>query len=77
MLHFKDRRLVKFGLHVKALRQRLGLSINDVAANSSISRRDLQAIEEGSKNFGFTTLLELSKGLGVRPIELPDIDFED
>lgn len=75
MLHFKDRRLVEFGKHVHAIRQKKGLSINDVAVNSSLSRKDLQLIEEGNKNFGFTTLLELAKGLGVRPAVLLDIDF--
>ena len=77
MLHFKDRRLIKFGKHVQDMRQRMGLSINDVAVNSSISRKDLQAIEEGSKNFGFTTFLELCNGLGVRPSELLDVELDD
>lgn len=77
MLNFKDRRLVEFGEHVKTLRQKKSLSINDVAINSSLSRKDLQLIEEGNKNFGFTTLLELAKGLGVRPSVLLDIDFSE
>lgn len=77
MLNFKDKRLVEFGEHVHTLRQKRGLSVNDVAVNSSISRKDLQLIEEGSKNFGFTTLLELAKGLGVHPSVLLDIDFKE
>lgn len=77
MLNFKDKRLVEFGEHIHALRQKRGLSVNDVAVNSSISRKDLQSIEEGNKNFGFTTLLELAKGLGVHPSVLLDIDFKE
>lgn len=77
MLHFKDKRLVKFGKHVLEFRLKLGLEPNDIAENSSISRRDLQAIEDGSKSFGFTTFLELAKGMGVSPADLLNVDLED
>ncbi|KGO91097.1 helix-turn-helix domain-containing protein [Flavobacterium subsaxonicum] len=76
MLQFKDRRLIKFGEHVAALRQKLGIEVKDVAAKCSLSIKDLLSIEQGNKNFGFTTLLELSKGLGVSPADLLDINFE-
>ncbi|RZK11413.1 MAG: helix-turn-helix domain-containing protein [Flavobacterium sp.] len=76
MLHFKDRRLVLFGLHVKGLREAKGMTINDVAENTSLTKKDLLTIEEGSKNFGFTTMLELAKGLGEHPSKLLDIDIQ-
>ncbi|MFY0482154.1 helix-turn-helix domain-containing protein [Flavobacterium sp. PLA-1-15] len=76
MLHFKDKRLVLFGKHIKTLREAKGLTINDVAENSSLIKKDLLLIEEGSKNFGFTTLLQLAKGLGVHPSALLDLDLE-
>ena len=76
MLHFKDRRLVLFGLHVKGLREAKGMTINDVAENTSLTKKDLLTIEEGSKNLGFTTMLELAKGLGEHPSKLLDIDIE-
>ena len=76
MLQLKDKRLIKFGEHVRALREKLGLSVSDVAARSYLSKKDLQLIEQGDKNFAFTTLLELCKGLGVKPDELFSIDIE-
>ncbi|MNK30916.1 hypothetical protein D3C87_493390 [compost metagenome] len=77
MLHFKDKRLVKFGKHVHEFRLKLGLEINDIVMNSSLRRSDLLAIEEGSKSFGFTTFLELAKGMGVSPADLLNVDLED
>lgn len=76
MLHFKDKRLVLFGLHVKHLREAKGMSITDIADNTSLTKRDLLAIEDGSKNFGFTTLLELAKGLEEQPATLLDLNLE-
>jgi len=76
MLQLKDKRLIRFGQHVKTLREKLGLSAADVAARSYLSKKDLLLIEQGDKNFAFTTFLELCKGLGVKPEELLAIDIE-
>ncbi|MFD2602734.1 helix-turn-helix domain-containing protein [Flavobacterium suzhouense] len=76
MLQFKDRRLVTFGAHVKAIRLGKGLEYADLARETSLSKSDIAAIEEGSKNFAFTTLLELAKGLGVNPSNLLDFDIQ-
>lgn len=77
MLQFKDRRLVIFGAHLKSIREGRRLSHHDIAQNSSLSKANIVSIEEGNKNFGFTTLLELAKGLGVSPSQLLDINFEE
>ncbi|KGO95107.1 helix-turn-helix domain-containing protein [Flavobacterium subsaxonicum] len=76
MLQFKDKRLVKFGAHINALRKERNMETNDIAKNCSLSIKDLMAIEKGNKNFGFTTLLELAKGLGVSPAVLLQLDLE-
>lgn len=76
MLQFKDKRLVIFGEHVRTLRENLGLSHNDIAGRTSLSKSDLLSIEQGSKNLAFTTLLELAKGLGVSPKELLAVDLQ-
>lgn len=76
MLQFKDKRLVAFGAHVKAIRLKKGLEHSDLARETSLSKTDIDAIEEGSKNFAFTTLLELAKGLGVYPSQLLDFEVE-
>lgn len=75
MLHFKDKRLVKFGQRVKSIRESKSISLSDISQNTSLTKNDLMAIEQGSKNFGFTTLLELAKGLGEKPSSLLDIDL--
>jgi transcriptional regulator with XRE-family HTH domain len=77
MLQFKDKRLVKFGIHVQMLREKAGLHHNDIATITSLTKSDLLAIEQGSKNFGFTTLLELARGLAITPSQLLDIKFEE
>jgi DNA-binding Xre family transcriptional regulator len=76
MIQFKDQRLVQFGQRVRTLREGKGWSINDVAARGYLSKTDLLAIESGSRNFGFTTLLELSKSLSTPPSELLDFQFD-
>lgn len=75
MIHFKDKRLVIFGEHVRMLRENLGLTPNDIAGRSTLSKTDILSIEQGSKNLAFTTLLELAKGLGVSPKELLEIEL--
>lgn len=76
MLQFKDKRLVLFGAHVKAIRLEKGLEYGDLARETSLSKTDIASIEEGSKNFAFTTLLELAKGLHIDVSRLLDIDFD-
>ena len=76
MLHFKDKRLVEFGQRVKSIRESKNMSLSDISQNTSLTKNDLMAIEQGSKNFGFTTLLELAKGLGEKPSSLLDMDLK-
>jgi len=76
MLQLKDKRLIRFGQHVTLIREKLGLSAADIAARSYLSKKDLLLIEQGDKNFGFTTLLELCKGLGMKPEELLSYDID-
>lgn len=69
----RDRkRLMSFGEHLKSTREGLKLSQDDVAASCDVTKGNLSNIENGKKDFTFTTLLELSKGLGVSPKDLLD-----
>lgn len=72
----RDKNLVKFGLHVKSIRENLNLSQDQVAANSNLTKSNISMIESGKRNLAFTTLIELAKGLGKTPKELLDIDFK-
>jgi len=71
----KDRdgeRLVKFGEHLRKTRDRLELSQDQVVAKCDVMKWNLGAIENGKKDFTFTTLLEIAKGLGVPAKDLLD-----
>jgi transcriptional regulator with XRE-family HTH domain len=76
MIHFKDQRLVSFGVRVRTLREGKGWTISDVVSRGNIGKSDLVAIESGNRSFSFTTLLELCKSLEVTPSELLNFDFE-
>ena len=65
-------RLEAFGKHLKALRGKLGLSQDAVAARCDLTKGNLSNIENGKKDFQFTTLLEIAKGLGVEVKKLMD-----
>lgn len=69
-------RLNKFGVHVKKIREDLGLSQDKVVANCDLTKSNLSMIENGNRNLSFTTFLELAKGLNKEPKDLLDLDFE-
>lgn len=72
----QDKRLVQFGAHVRSLRKGLGLSQDDVAANSNLTKSNLSEIERGNRNLAFTTLLEIARGMGVDPKKLLDFKID-
>jgi transcriptional regulator with XRE-family HTH domain len=59
-----------FGSRVQAERYRQNLTQEDVFLAARIDRRTLQAIEAGTGNPTFTTLLRLAHVRGVPPGEL-------
>lgn len=72
----KEKILLKFGKHVKELRNQAGLSQDDVVMNSSnLIKATISDIENGKRNLSFTTLIDLAKGLGKSPKELLDFKF--
>lgn len=67
----KDEILKKFGEHVKDLRTKSGLTQDEVVLNSSkITKGTVSDIENGKRNFAFTTLIDLAKGLNMSPKDL-------
>lgn len=69
--------LKKFGEHVKKIRLESGLTQDDVVLNSSkITKGTVSDIENGKRNFAFTTLIDLAKGLNVSPKELMNFTIE-
>jgi transcriptional regulator with XRE-family HTH domain len=69
------KRLKEIGTHLKAIRENLGLSQDQVAANCDVTKGNISMIENGNKDYTITTLLELAKGLGKHPKKLLDEDF--
>lgn len=71
----KEELLKKFGLHIKKLRTEQKMSQDDVVLNSDkLIKATVSDIENGKRNLSFTTLIDLSKGLGKSPKDL--LDFE-
>jgi transcriptional regulator with XRE-family HTH domain len=65
-----------FGEHFKKLREAKGLSQDDVAARSRLTKSSVSVIENGNRNFSFSTLLALAKAIDVEPMLLLDVNFE-
>jgi transcriptional regulator with XRE-family HTH domain len=71
----KEEKLIKFGLHIKKMRDELNLSQDKVALNSDkLIKATISEVENGKRNLSFTTLLDLAKGMGKHPRELLDYD---
>jgi len=70
------KRQLIFGQHLKQLREKKGLSQDDIAARCRITKSSLSVIENGNRNFSFTTLLALAKALEVEPKILLEVNFD-
>lgn len=70
------KRLEEFGVNLKALREKLNLSQDDIAARCDVTKGNLSNIENGKKDFTFTTLHEIAKGLGLTVSKLTDYKNE-
>ncbi len=68
-------RLVEIGEFLKELRKNQGLSQDALAARCDLTKSNISNIENGKKDFTFTTFLEYARGLGLQPKQLLDKDF--
>jgi transcriptional regulator with XRE-family HTH domain len=68
-------RLVNFGKHLRQTRENLKLSQDDVVLQCDVTKGNLSSIENGKKDFTFTTLLEIAKGMNVEPKDLLNFKF--
>lgn len=69
-MHRNEDAMRRFGRHLAVLRKQKGLSLRELAVASGLGYRQIVQIEAGEVNLLFTTLLALSKGLGVTPDQL-------
>jgi transcriptional regulator with XRE-family HTH domain len=59
--------LVVFGRAIGKIRQERGLSTGELAAATGIERTRIQELEAGRLNPGYSLLILLAEGLGIRP----------
>jgi DNA-binding XRE family transcriptional regulator len=67
-----DRASRAFGLRVRKLRVREGLSQDGLAHTSGIHVTSIGRIERGGREPRLTTILKLAEGIGIEPGELTD-----
>jgi transcriptional regulator with XRE-family HTH domain len=69
----KEDALLKLGRRLIQLRQQQHLSIDELAARSGSGIPEIGGIETGKVDPSLTTLIALSRGLGLPPAELLNI----
>jgi HTH-type transcriptional regulator, competence development regulator len=57
--------LEQFGILLKQIRIEKKLTLLDLEVRTGINEGDISKMENGKKNFNFTTLVKLAKGLEV------------
>lgn len=67
---------VAFGKQIEVLRTQQNLSFRQLAQRCDIDFSNISKIEKGEVNIQLGTILELSKGLNVKPMELFDFKFD-
>ena len=65
-----DKDLTHFGRRVRALRERLGLSQEELADKAGIHRTYVGGLERGERNLGLKNVFRIAKALGVRASEM-------
>lgn len=64
--------LIKFGEKVRAFRKQTNLSQEELASLAELHRTYIGMIERGEKNITLLNILKISRGLGIKPIQLMD-----
>ena len=67
--------LQRFGSRVRAERERLGVSQEDLADRAGMHRTYLGGVERGERNVGLLNVLRIARALGLAPSVLLK-DFE-
>lgn len=69
-------KLIELGAYFKNIREKLNLSQDELAARCDLNKDKISKIENGKKDFYFTSFLELARGLGVHPKKMLDKNFD-
>ncbi len=65
-----DKDLAHFGKRVRTLRERLGLSQEELADKAGIHRTYIGGVERGERNLGLKNVFRIAKALGVTVTDL-------
>ena len=68
----EEKVLQLFGEHVRALRQKLGLSQEQLASLSELDRTYISGIERGKRNISLLNVVKLASSLSITSSELMD-----
>jgi transcriptional regulator with XRE-family HTH domain len=66
----RDADLPVLGQAVRRIRKQRGISIDEMAGATGLSRRRIEALEAGRLNPTYGLLLMVANGLGVQPSDL-------
>lgn len=69
-------RLREVGKFLRNLRLKSNLSQDQLAARCDLTKSNISNIENGKKDFNFSTFLEYARGLNKHPKELLDHTFD-
>lgn len=67
---------IRFGEHLRSVRNVKGLSLRTLADNCKMDNSNISKIENGKLDVQLSTIIELSRGLGVHPSELLNYEFD-
>ena len=67
--------LSKFGKNLEDIKKRKNLTYRKIATRCNIDHSDIKKYVDGKISPSVLTIVELAKGLGVRPAELFEFDF--
>jgi transcriptional regulator with XRE-family HTH domain len=71
MISKKDKAfLQKFGMHLRKLREKRGLSLRDLSYLCDIDNSKISKMEQGKINITLRTVLQLSEAFELPPMEL-------
>lgn len=62
--------LERFGLRVRAVRERLGMSQEELADRAGMHRTYLGGVERGERNLGLLNVIRIARALGISPAVL-------
>jgi transcriptional regulator with XRE-family HTH domain len=67
--------LSKLGVHIRQLREKNGLSQQDLANDSGIPKIQIGRIERAEVNTTVRTLIKIANALNVEPKELLNVNY--